>query len=77
MLQVVLSPHKASTSEVGYFRVVRPPYQRLPVPFYHVSRLVTRLQLRKVLGLYYISRQEDFYHTVVSDLSLWNLLNGC
>ncbi|KAJ2918867.1 hypothetical protein MD484_g1532, partial [Candolleomyces efflorescens] len=28
------------------------------------ARLVTRLQLRKVLGLYYISRQEDFYHTV-------------
>ncbi|KAF8639064.1 hypothetical protein AX16_010370 [Volvariella volvacea WC 439] len=41
---------------VQTFHLRRSPFR--PVP----SRLLTRVQLRKEEGLYYIEKQEDFYH---------------
>ncbi|TEB22924.1 hypothetical protein FA13DRAFT_1766337 [Coprinellus micaceus] len=42
---------------VQWFKLFFLPAKPLP------ARLVTRLELQKIRGLYYISRQDDFYHT--------------
>lgn len=43
---------------VQMFKLFFLPVDPLP------AKLVTRLELRKIKNLYYISRQEDFYHTI-------------